>query len=964
MRCACLLRAATGWIGVLVLALVAPASAQPLFDRFTRASGLPSDYVMALHQDADGFVWFGTDTGVARYDGRSFRTFTTAHGLPHNLTYDFAEYGGTLYVATFGGVGRWTGGGFETVAGSAGRTFGQVVALSGALLARTSDALYRIVGDSVRVVGPGVDAMERIGEDRALLFGRTEATSVLVVLPDGSVEVRAADPPGEMRLRHVWTTSVGLQSEAIAGVVVPGERRLDWYRARVAADTIRLVGSLPTLVGGGDLRDVARIDAGLIAGAVRSVWLLPDAPGDTWRKLLDSPRVEDVLVDYEGGAWIGTFGRGAYRLRTLHLTRLGEGSVVRMQHAPGGDVLFTTETGVWRYSDGETASVPEFAVPAPSAREVMAWPHGLAVSNGPSLLTYDVRTAERLRNSPAAARDYLASHQESNWWSGLALLGDTLWGSTYGRGIRRFWPGGTDTLGVADGLPDVIVEGLTRLGTDVWILTRGSGASVYTDGRLRTWNTAHGLPSNVVFSAYRDARGDTWLGTDRGATVIRDDSARTFGAPGLGGHRLLAFFERSADPGVVWGVTGSALVRFDALGAGRATQVLGGFDLVPTPEASVTGAVYLPARDRLLVGTTEGLVAVELSMLRSVAAPRVAFTSALVDGADVPMQRNLAGEFELGEVKAGVSELSLAFAPLAFQDRLARTEYRLDEGEWRDGSARSLTFAPPTPGLHRVDVRAVGGDGHPSHRVRRLAFAVLPSWWQTLWARVLGGAALVGLGVGAARWAASVRYRRQVRELEAQARVQVERQRISRDLHDHVGSQLTGLIAGLELAEHDRSIGHVASLHGEARNALSQLRRTVWALGTRSGNASQLAREIERHVAEQSRFVTRPHLTFEADVRVAHVLTATEALHLVRIVQEGVQNAIKHANADTIAVCMRSRASDICVSVADDGAFVPPGAHSGSGLSYVRERAAEIGADVTFDGSDEGTRVEVRLGRP
>ena len=58
----------------------APARAQPVFDELSRATGLPSDYVLAIHQDRQGFVWFGTDSGVARYDGRRVETFTTDEG--------------------------------------------------------------------------------------------------------------------------------------------------------------------------------------------------------------------------------------------------------------------------------------------------------------------------------------------------------------------------------------------------------------------------------------------------------------------------------------------------------------------------------------------------------------------------------------------------------------------------------------------------------------------------------------------------------------------------------------------------------------------------------------------------------------------------------------------------------------------------------------------------------------------
>ncbi len=961
MRRALLPRAAAGWLGVLVLALAAPVSAQPVFDRFTRASGLPSDYVQAIYQDSDGFVWFGTDTGIARYDGRSFRTFTTADGLPHNLIYDFAEHDGALYVATFGGVARWMGSMWQTIPGSEGKTAGQVVSLTHTLLVQVDGGLWRVEGDTLRHVSDEVNSMTRIAPDRVLLFGWRADPYVAVASPDG-VEVRPVTPPVDGRLRWLWLLPEHEQREEIlAGAVISEPGQMAWHRGRMENGGLALDQPLSLPPSGGDIRDVGRIDAGLIVGAERNLWLLSDAPGSTWRKLLDSPRVADVMVDYEGGAWVATFGNGAYRLRALHLTRLSEEGVVRMHHPPGGDVLFTTETGVWQYPNTRDRREPRPFLPYSGAREVMTLPDGLALSTGASLLTYDSKTLSRIPTDPNTRRAYLASRVESNWWSGIALIGDTLWGSTYGSGVRRFWPGGTDSLSVDDGIPDLLVEGLTQLDSDLWMLTRGSGASVYRAGRFRNWRVADGLPSNVVFSVYRDARGDTWLGTDRGAALIQGDSVRTFTAPQLDGSRLIAFFERPADPSVVWGVTGDALVRFDI--AEETTRILGGFDLTPSPEASVTAAVYLSGHDRLLLGTTEGLVAAELSALRTIAPPRVAFTGALLDGLEHGMRRDTSGVFDLGELGPGVRELSLAFAPLAFQNRSTRAEYRLEGGEWRDGSARSLTFAPPTPGAHRVDIRAVGSDGQTSELVQQLAFVVLPSWWQTAWIRVLGSLALIGLGVGAARWAAGLRYRRQLRELEAHARLQRERQRISRDLHDHVGSQLTGLIAGLELAEHERSVGQVAELRGEARNALSQLRRTVWALGSRSGDASELAREIERHVAEQSRFVTHPHLSFEAQVEVAHVLTATEALHLVRIAQEAIQNAIKYANADEVAVRFRADAAGVCVSVEDDGAFVPPGAHSGSGLSYVRERAAEIGAELTFDGSTDGTRIVVRLAR-
>src|SRR5690349_24868823 len=67
-------------VGVAVAALAASASAQPdralewrAFRSFTSADGLPQNSVLALLQDADGYVYAGTNHGLARYDGRSWQ---------------------------------------------------------------------------------------------------------------------------------------------------------------------------------------------------------------------------------------------------------------------------------------------------------------------------------------------------------------------------------------------------------------------------------------------------------------------------------------------------------------------------------------------------------------------------------------------------------------------------------------------------------------------------------------------------------------------------------------------------------------------------------------------------------------------------------------------------------------------------------------------------------------------------
>src|SRR5689334_25441049 len=64
--------------------------------------GLPSSTVYAITQDKDGFIWFGTENGLCRFDGKNFKTFTTKDGLPDNsILYVHGDKTGRIYFAPF-----------------------------------------------------------------------------------------------------------------------------------------------------------------------------------------------------------------------------------------------------------------------------------------------------------------------------------------------------------------------------------------------------------------------------------------------------------------------------------------------------------------------------------------------------------------------------------------------------------------------------------------------------------------------------------------------------------------------------------------------------------------------------------------------------------------------------------------------------------------------------------------------
>lgn len=185
--------------------------------------------------------------------------------------------------------------------------------------------------------------------------------------------------------------------------------------------------------------------------------------------------------------------------------------------------------------------------------------------------------------------------------------------------------------------------------------------------------------------------------------------------------------------------------------------------------------------------------------------------------------------------------------------------------------------------------------------------------------------------------------------LEASART-AERLRISRDLHDLIGHQLTVLTLELEAARHregDRAREHVDQAGRVARDLLADVRSTVDALRTdpRDGLAASLAR-----IGADA-----PGLDVAVEVADGVRPDEEQAAALVRAVKEIVTNTLRHADARELWIDLGLDGGTVRLTAADDGRGAAD-ARPGNGLTGMRERFEALGGGAAFDGGD-GFRV-------
>ena len=193
----------------------------------------------------------------------------------------------------------------------------------------------------------------------------------------------------------------------------------------------------------------------------------------------------------------------------------------------------------------------------------------------------------------------------------------------------------------------------------------------------------------------------------------------------------------------------------------------------------------------------------------------------------------------------------------------------------------------------------------------------------------------------------------QVVELEKQQAVSEERRRIMFDLHDGIGGQLVNAVNYL-----NRNPGSDTVLINTVNTALQDLRFIVDSIDTNGEQEPQLLlgtfRERFEPIVEAQgiQFVWNVHETFASKT-----LGPSEALNLLRILQEAVTNAIKHAQADTIYIGTTANT----IEIEDNGVGIDLSKKSGLGIRSMRERAKNIGMQLDIANSARGTLVRLTL---
>lgn len=209
-----------------------------------------------------------------------------------------------------------------------------------------------------------------------------------------------------------------------------------------------------------------------------------------------------------------------------------------------------------------------------------------------------------------------------------------------------------------------------------------------------------------------------------------------------------------------------------------------------------------------------------------------------------------------------------------------------------------------------------------------------------------------------------------VGQLEIEQQLQRERDRISRDLHDHMGAQLVNIISGVDLAQKygstnvlEKSLVTLQSVKLEAQSTLSQLRDTIWTLKSNEIKHDEFTAYIDKYL-NQVESVSEIRITRAYDVLPDFIWTPVQAMNSYRILQEALQNTLKYAQATNIHITMSLNSGRFEIKIRDNGTFkqhsADPIMSGGSGIQNMEKRALELNGSLSIT-TDDGTTVKLEF---
>ena len=756
--------------------------------------GLPQNSIVGIVQSEDGYLWFATRDGVARFDGARFTVFNSSNTPAfHSNTVLSIKNGtdGVLWIGTDEGLIRFKDGAFTRFDAASGLSANFVQTV----LQEADGRLWVSTGKGFDVAEPG----------ESLIFKPVEGTP---------------RQPGFSamydRRNRLWL-NVGTLHRRVGNTIVPAVFKdappnsiiTSLYKSP-AGDIWAGYGAALYKLVGDEFELFAQTPGRVSAIAVDSdgtLWIGGAGIGlarwrhGAWERFttadgLTSDRVSAIFEDRDRNLWVGTTGGGLNSFYEGKFTTLGANEGLPSDESLAvledsrGNLWLGTSNGLLKIAPtGErTLYTTQNGLYSNNVMSLLEGPDGaIWVANG---------RIDKIHNG-RVTRDVFGL--QSNVFTMLIDAGGNFWLSGP-IGLHRQENG---RLIPMEGFTpaSVLRLYLDRRG-DVWLGTRSRGLMRYRDGELTRYTMEDGLSSNMVVALHEDPDGVLWIGTGSGGlNRLKDGKITAYReSDGLFDNKVYTILDDLA--GNLWmgssrGIWRVAKRDLDAFARGEIGSIksvsydegdgLRNFSL--SANGFMNPSSFRAADGQLWFATLRGFAAIDpIDIKIDETAPHVVIETVTANRTQL-----YANDF----VPSALRDFEFRFTAMSFiAPHQTLFQHKLEgyDKEWSEPQPRRIaSYTNVPPGKYVFRVRAANGDGVWNETGASFAFTLRPYFYETWWFLALCVLSVVGAAGGA--------YLIKVRMMHARAR----------ELLELVDARTAELRGAKEAAEAAKETAEVAS---------------------------------------------------------------------------------------------------------------------------------------------------------
>lgn len=981
------------------------------FQSWQKEQGLPQGPVRALAQTHDGYLWLGSDDGLARFDGLRFVTFGIPEGIkvgPVNVL--FVDSRGILWIGSAdGGLGCWQQGQIkmlttrdglpansitalaEDAAGRLwiGTTAGLILWRDGKLQPLKADKIFE--GQRITALCNNQAGQMWMGVKGAGVF--KYANDQFVPVTGDSLEDPLKDSHCLLqdKLGRMW---IGAGEDSV--LYQDGDR---WHRYRIPRNQAK-----------SHISSLAEESDGTVWAGSAGGGLIQFKDGKSTPVPADSGLagnlIYSLLADREGRLWVGTdSGLNELHRKSLFALSQSEGlgfgaTEGLAEVSPGVVWVAKPNDGLYRWDGRSFSRLSAAGLSSHNSQitTLLVTHDGFCwVATTNSLLLYKdpIAVADEVNVIKSAKPDIisLAEDRDGALWVGtragkiwqlfenqwlaqtnffqikpvtaiVPVADGSIWIGTAGNGLYRLVNGRYEHIGRNEGLSSDEIQTLYLDAQDtLWIGTADAGLSRWRNGRVANFSAHEGLPENIL-QILEDDAGRLWLGSSAGIACVNKSRLDE-----LASGKITAVYPR----------------LFGRAEGMLSEECTGGF--CPAGLKTKSGLLWF--------STLKGVAVINPAVLPATARmPNTVLEEVLVDGVPVPMphdansnlarpngqSENAAPPVETLRITPGKHRVEFRFTGLSFDaPESMRFRYRLEglDSDWVEAGTRRTAFYSYLPaGDYRFRVAACNRDGVWTDNEARLELTVSRYFWQTWWFLTLAGLSLMVLVGSSVRIIEKRKIQRRLKLLEQERALERERTRIAQDLHDEMGAKLCRISF---LSEHARRgelppgelHDQITSISDASREVLHSLDEIVWAVNPQNDTLEHVASYIGQYAEE---YFQMTGIQCELDIPTQlppHPLSSQMRHHLFLATHEALTNILKHSGATHAKIVMSFGDGKFEIKISDNGkgfnasvieskSAVSAGvAAAGDGLNNMCQRLADIGGRCRIESTPgQGTNIQ------